>query len=187
MIRELVSTGVLLLGSAATLSAQSPATNPPESTAQAPAPASKEAPKDPKDTSAPKKHPKKVWTNDEMPSSGGISVVGDSVAPAPSSKRKEDTAPSGGSKEKQIAAYRKQLATLRGQLDATDKKISELRNFKGDNSSSTGGVTLQRGYSMTPIEDQVKQQEAKRKQLQDAIDEIEEQARKSGIEAGELR
>jgi hypothetical protein len=42
-------------------------------------------------------------------------------------------------------------------------------------------------YSMTPVEEQVKNLEEKKKQLQSQISAVEDQARKDGIEPGLLR
>jgi uncharacterized protein (UPF0335 family) len=46
---------------------------------------------------------------------------------------------------------------------------------------------MNHGYSMTPVEDQVKQLEEKKKQIQAQIDALEDQARKNGFEPGQLR
>jgi hypothetical protein len=62
-----------------------------------------------------------------------------------------------------------------------------LRNFKADNSSASGGINPNHGYSMTPIPDQIKQLEEKKKQMQDRIDAVMDEARKKGIEPGQLR
>jgi uncharacterized protein (UPF0335 family) len=40
---------------------------------------------------------------------------------------------------------------------------------------------------MTPVEDQVKELEAKKKQIQGQIDSVEDQARRNGFEPGQLR
>jgi hypothetical protein len=40
---------------------------------------------------------------------------------------------------------------------------------------------------MTPVEDQVKTLEVKKKQIQDQIDALEDEARKDGVEPGQLR
>jgi hypothetical protein len=138
-----------------------------------------------------KKKAKKVWTEDDISKVGGISVVGDSSASTPASERGSQK-PSGTSSDdsaqgKQVDYYRDQLRPLQAQLDATDKKIEELRNFKADNSSASGGINPNHGYSMTPIPDQIKQLEEKKKQIQDRIDAVMDEARKKGIEPGQLR
>jgi hypothetical protein len=138
-----------------------------------------------------KKKPKKVWTEDDISKVGGsISVVGDTSSS--SSPAKSSSQPSGASSDNSaqgnpVEYYRDQIRKLQVEMDATEKKISDLRNFKGDNSSATGGINPNHGYSMTPIPDQIKQLEDKKKQIQDKIDTVADEARKKGIEPGQLR
>jgi hypothetical protein len=139
-----------------------------------------------------KAKPKKVWTNDEISNVGGdgaISVVGKAGGrdSNPSSNNFQKTAAGSAGRDKQGAAYRDRLHQLNNELEATDKKISQLRNFKADNTSASGGINMNHGYSMTPVEDQVKQLEEKKKQIQAQIDSVEDQARKNGFEPGQLR
>jgi hypothetical protein len=142
------------------------------------------------------KKPKKVWTNDELGSvKGTVSVVGDGNATggATSAKKSSDSvddpAPAGNkeARQKQLEAYRGQIRQLQAQIDAADKRIAQLRNFKGENTSPAGGINPNQGYNMVPIEDQVKQLEDKKKQAQAKIDDVESDARRNGIEPGELR
>jgi hypothetical protein len=137
------------------------------------------------------KKPKKVWTNDEISTVGGpgsISVVGNADPDSKSSKgNSAKAAPAERGRERQIATYRDRLHQLRNELESTEKKISDLRNFKADNTSASGGINMKQRYSMTPLEDQVKQLEERKKQLQSQIDAVEDQARKSGAEPGDLR
>jgi hypothetical protein len=195
MNRSLISTAVLALAASISCAAQSPDSASSSQSAPAkPAPAAQtpdaKAATSDKDASKDKKKPKKVWTNDEVSSiKGNVSVVG-SAAPASSATptaKPGDNSPSGDAPEKQIARYRDQIRPLRQQLEITEKQLSDVRNFKGENSSSSGGINMSQNYSMTPVEDQVKQLEAKRKDLQKQIDAIEDEARKNGVEPGELR
>jgi uncharacterized protein (UPF0335 family) len=139
-----------------------------------------------------KTRPKKVWTNDEVSNVGGdgaISVVGKAgTADAnPSSNNLKKTATATGARKKQAAAYRDRLHQLNNELETIDKKISQLRNFKADNTSPSGGINMNHGYYMTPVEDQVKELEEKKKQIKAQIDSVEDQARKNGFEPGQLR
>jgi uncharacterized protein (UPF0335 family) len=61
------------------------------------------------------------------------------------------------------------------------------RISKADNTSASGGIKMHQGYNMVPLNDQVKQLEDAKKQLQAQIEDIENEARKNGIEPGELR
>jgi hypothetical protein len=129
----------------------------------------------------PKEKPKKIWTNEEMPSAGGISVVGNSAKP--SSKKTTNVS----ANEKQVTALRERLRQLNNEMGDTDKKISELRNFRAENTSPSGGINMNHRYSNTPMEDQIKNLEDKKKQIQAQIEAVEDQARKNGIEPGQLR
>lgn len=158
-----------------------------------PSAASSSAPASPatdQDKEKTKKKPKKVWTNDELSTvSGGISVVGDSSASSSTSTSRKpiQSNSSGTEKEQRIAAYRDQIQQLRDQIDEADKKINDLRNFKADNTSPTGGLNMNKGYNMVPLEEQIKQLEDQKKKLQAKIEAVEDDARKNGIEAGQLR
>jgi hypothetical protein len=213
-MRSLILASLLILFSAFMCAAQSTGTGTPPSSepakpsaqAQPPIPAPSQA-----QTSAPganaaaptdqasdkdptKKKPKKVWTNEEMSTlHGKISVVGNpEQANAYSDSRKWNNDSDAGNgndleREKVVANYREQLRQLREQQADIDKKIADFRNFKADNASPSGGINVRNRYSMTPAEDQIRQLEEKKKQIQAKIDAIEEEARKNGIEPGELR
>jgi hypothetical protein len=200
MLRYFLTTGFVFVSAAFVCAAQSSSGSSQQSPAPAPPPSStaptaaktadaKDQPAD-KDAPKDKKKPKKVWTEDDISKVGGsISVVGNDSASTPG---RSSSQPAGASSEdsapgKQVDYYRDQLRPLQAQLDATDKKIDELRNFKADNSSATGGINPNDGYSMTPIPDQIKQLEEKKKQIQDKIDALTDEARKKGIEPGQLR
>jgi len=141
-------------------------------------------------TSTEKKKPKKVWTNEEIGSvKGGVSVVGDAD---PSSGKTGDKKPSTPTIAAQfhqslIKNYRKQILELQAKIDAIDKRVVQLKDFKGENATPSGGLVPYQSYNMVPIEEQVKQLEEKKKQLQAKIEDVENDARKNGIDSGELR
>ena len=62
-----------------------------------------------------------------------------------------------------------------------------MKNFKAEDSSPSGGINPNGRYIMVPLDEQVKQLEAKKKQLEANIEDLENQAKKEGIEPGELR
>jgi hypothetical protein len=133
--------------------------------------------------------PKKVWTNEEVATlPGTVSVVGTNGP----GERQTQSAQHGNSaaadpRRGKILRYRAAIADLQKKIDAADQKISQLKNFKGNDSSPSGGINPYRGYGMTPVDEQVKQLEAKKKQFLASIEDLEIQARKEGIEPGELR
>jgi chromosome segregation ATPase len=141
-------------------------------------------------TAAEKKKPKKVWTNDEIGSvKGSVSVVGDGNSSSEKGEDKKLATSTGGDevRKKQIENYRNQIQQFQAQIDAADKRIAQLKNFKGENTSPSGGINPNQGYNMVPVEDQVKQLEDKKKELQGKIEDVENDARKNGIESGDLR
>jgi hypothetical protein len=186
MIRRSLLFLLLSVGLPALCSAQSgqeatpPATNQqstPTASGQSSAPAGKS------------EKPKKVWTNDEVGGlQGTVSVVGTSRA-AESQTQPTRNAASAATEARRgkILRYRAAIAELRKKIDAADQRINQYKNFKGENSSPSGGINPNRGYSMVPLDEQVKQLEEKKKQLLANIEELENQAKKEGIEPGELR
>jgi chromosome segregation ATPase len=162
-------------------STATPQTSPAPGAAQAPAKAQAED----------KKKPKKVWTNDEIKSvKNGVSVVGDTNKNSSrhSYVREDDRENENQDLHKQqVGQCRNQIRELRDRIDAVDKRLAQLRDFKADNTSASGGINMHQGYNMVPLADQVKQLEDAKKQLQAQIQDIEYEARKNGIEPGELR
>ncbi len=148
------------------------------------------APPAPASADKEKKKPKKVWTNDEISSvKGEVSVVGEQDFSA-DDRQTANTYQANGRKnlrQQQINYYRGQIQQLQGQIEAVDKRISQLKNFKGENTAPSGGINPTQGYNMVPLEDQVKQLEERKKQLQAKIDDVENDARKNGIDPGDLR
>jgi hypothetical protein len=138
---------------------------------------------------ADKKKTKKVWTNDNVSSiPGGVSVVGEAnQGDASAASRKDTSSGTEDVRQKQIAGYRDQIRQMQAQIDAADKRIAQLKNFKAEDTSPSGGINMNQGYNMVPLEDQVKQLEDKKKQLQAKIEDVENEARKNGIDSGDLR
>jgi chaperonin cofactor prefoldin len=129
------------------------------------------------------KKPKKVWTNDNLSdANGAVSVVGNSKA---GSKTKSNTSKLS---DAQLVSLRKQLEKLQAQMADADKQIVELTNFsKGEPAKSAGGIKLGKGYNREPIEVQIRALQEKKKDLQSKMDALLDEARKKGIEPGQLR
>jgi hypothetical protein len=157
-----------------------------------PAPTTTTAPAKETPVTPEKKKPKKVWTNDDVSSiPGSVSVVGDASKSDSSGSQQKNSSAAGSAAEdvrqKQIDGYKDQIRQLQGQIDSADKSIAQLKNFKGENNSPSGGINMNQGYNMVPLEDQVKQLVDKKKQMQAKIEDIENEARKNGIDSGDLR
>jgi hypothetical protein len=133
--------------------------------------------------------PKKIWTNDEVGSlKGDVSVVG-ANRPAEGQTQSAQNGAGGAAEARRgkVQRYRAAIGELRNKIDAADQRIAQLKSFKADDSSPSGGINPNRGYNMIPLDEQVKQLEEKKKQLLASIEELENQAKKEGIEPGELR
>ena len=183
--------GVLFLATLP-LCAQAPDAGSGSANAAKPATVPPAAQTDASATSTEKKKPKKVWTNDEIGSvKGSVSVVGDEKRnksnPNAAPPTAQDRDASKGDHQQQAENYRNQIAGLRSQIDAIDQRIAQLKSFKGENTTPTGGININQGYNMVPVEDQVKQLEERKKKLQANIEDVENDARKNGIDPGELR
>jgi hypothetical protein len=169
---RLLSLPVLALFLAIPASAQTTAPS-------APSPGSK-----PQDATAPTKakKAKKVLTNDDLSQTNGkISVVGDAKE-QPTPAARATPAP------QYIASLRNQLEKLEKQLKDVNKQIIDLKNFNaGEPSTRASGVQLDQRYQREPIEVQIRALEDKKKDLESKIDTLYDEARKRGVEPGDLR
>jgi chromosome segregation ATPase len=95
-----------------------------------------------------------------------VSVVGGDTA---AGKISNSSAPRNDAAE----SYRTRLRPLRRQVDDLNREIQQMRSAKGSVREN--------------IESQVQIRDAKRAKLQEQINEIEEEARRHGIEPGQLR
>ena len=133
--------------------------------------------------------PRKVWTNDEIGTlEGSVSVVG--TNPAAEHQPASSETGSGAAADPRrggILRYRARIAELQSKIDAADQRINQMKNFKAEDSSPNGGINPNGHYIMVPLDEQVKQLEAKKKQLLANIEELENQAKKDGIAPAELR
>lgn len=176
MLRSLSVPVFLLVLAAIPAAAQTtdPSSPPPASQTQNPPPASADA-----------KKPKKVLTNEDLSNSTGkISVVG-SGQNNPGNKPK--AAATKTANAQYVASVRGQIEKLLKQIVDTDKQITDLKNFQaGEPSTNASGVELDKRYEREPIEVQIRALQDKRKDLQAKVDALYDEARKKGVESGEL-
>ena len=155
----------------------------PTSQSSSPAPAASPAPPaDPVTVADPKKA-KKVWTNDDVNGlSGPVSVVGNT-------KNLGKSGAVGKTADGQyIASTKKELAKLQSQLDDTDKQLADLKDFsEGKAPATSSGYQINRGYNRTPVDQQITSLQAKKLELRDKIGALLDEARKKGVEPGDLR
>jgi predicted ATP-grasp superfamily ATP-dependent carboligase len=124
--------------------------------------------------------PKKVWTNDNLSeASKKISVIGTKGDQKYPLTRAADPATA----EK----IRKELIKLQGQVEDIKKQLAIYKEFLDGEAVSTSGYQVDKGYGRIPVEQQMVMLEKKKKDLESQIDEQLDEARKKGIDPGQLR
>jgi archaellum component FlaC len=125
--------------------------------------------------------PKKVWTNENLSETKGtVSVFGD--------KRNQNYHMGSGQPAGAIAAQiKKDLEKLQAQLDDVNKKLKTYKEFEEGEPVSKGERDLSKCYSRVPVDQQMVRLVDKRKKLQGQIGDLIDEARKEGIEPGQLR
>ncbi|MGH9714808.1 MAG: hypothetical protein ACRD5M_16060 [Candidatus Acidiferrales bacterium] len=144
--------------------------------------------------------PAKVFDNDNLPSQGGISTVGNaSSSAAGTASAAADTgtgaAPAGGSKAAagDEKSWRKKFADLRHKLQADQEELAIMQRELGvlDLQNYNDPVKgMQQGLTRSDINDKTAKIEAKKKQIQadeQAISDAEDDLRKSGGDSGWAR
>ena len=162
---------LLVVGSAAAQSPSGPA--------QGAAPAAAQDSSASPDTT---KKPKRVWTNDDIPASkNAASTNTDPKAKAQPSGAKPANAGYVASVKKQLDKYQSQIADI-------DKQLTDLKNFSdGEPSTGASGVKLNTKYQREPIEVQMRALQDQKKDLLAKMDALLDEARKKGVEPGDLR
>lgn len=127
---------------------------------------------------------KKVWTNEDVGDlSGPISVVGTSK----NGKTTGTVGADGSADGQYIASVKKQLEKLQGQLGDTTKQIAALTDFQQGKTPEPAGYQLGKGYNRVPVDQQIASLEQKKKNLEQKLSELLDEARKKGVLPGQLR
>jgi len=130
--------------------------------------------------SSPEKPEKKVWTNENLPSlRGDVSVVGSTPKNSPANRT--------GPTKQYIQQTRKQLEKMKEELADIDKQMAALKKFSEGEGSGEADRELHKRYNSQPVSQQLQALETKRKETLSRIDALLDEARKKGVEPGELR
>ena len=168
--------GLLFLLAASTCVAQSS-----QDTSNSPANGAKPATSAPdsSNSTGEKKKPKKVWTNDDVPSAkpGATDKRGATSRATPSQTVDSAT----------VQRIRKSLEKLEGQLDDVKKKLKSYREFQEGEPVSTADREINKGVNRVPVDQQIVQLQEKKKQLEAQISDLYDEARKKGLDPGMLR
>lgn len=128
------------------------------------------------------KKEKKVWTNENLgDAKGTVSVVGGKDA---AKAKGHPTKPADAA---YVASVKSKLEKMRGDIASADKQIAKLREFNAGEPVGTSEREFHKGYNMQPIDQQIQRLEEKKRDLQAKIDALLDEARKKGVEPGQLR
>jgi hypothetical protein len=126
--------------------------------------------------------PKKVWTNENLAdASGQISVVGDKR------NQKYTATPNKPADPATITRIRESLKKLQTQLDGVDQQLTAFKEFQEGSTVVKSDNEIPQGYTRVPVNQQIPVLEEKKKKLQAQIGDLLDEARKKGIEPGQLR
>src|SRR5712692_1794928 len=139
----------------------------------------------------PEKKAKKVWTNDDIDllrgATGGVTVsgtpsaVGVAVEEKPAEKEKPPA------EEKDPKTYRQKLVPLRAELEQLDAQIKQMRVQLTNPTQASNAVDLSHTSAAMRPEVALNELEQKRRQVQQKISDLEDEARRSGIAPGDIR
>ena len=116
---------------------------------------------------------KKVWTNEDIKSSGRVSVISARMTKPPDPAL--------------VAKYKASLQKLQAQLDDLNKQLQAYKDFKDGKGVSESGQDFSHSFSRAPVNQQIAKLQAKKKQLEGDMDALFEESRKKGIESGMLK
>lgn len=173
MISRLLSPFFVLAVLAVPFLGQTPDTPPPQASSPAATPASSKAIPN---------SPKRIWNNDNLSGAKGpVSVVGD--------KRSQNCpmSPNQPADAATVSRINKDLEKLQGQLDDVNKKLKSYKEFQDGEAVSKGERDLDKYYSRVPVDQQMAKLLDKKKELEGQIGDLYDEARKKGIDPGQLR
>ncbi len=125
---------------------------------------------------------KKIWTNENLAEAGGqVSVVGD--------KRNQNYAATATkpADPASVSRIRQNLQKLQSQLDDVSSQLSSFKEFQEGETVTKSSNEIQKGYTRMPINQQMAVLQDKKKKLEAQIDALFDEARKKGIDPGQLR
>lgn len=126
--------------------------------------------------------PKKIWTNDNLTSANGkVSVVGDKR------NQKYTGTPDKPADPATVTRIHDSLKKLQTQLDGVNQQLVSFKEFQEGGTVSKADNEIPQGYTRVPVNQQIPVLEEKKKKLQTQIDDLLDEARKKGIEPGQLR
>ncbi len=126
--------------------------------------------------------PKKVWTNENLVEAGGnVSVVGDKR------NQKYTMTPAKPADPGTVSRIKQDLQKLQAQLEEVNQKLTSFKDFEEGETVTKGEEDASTSYTRMPVNQQMNALQKKKKKLETQIDALIDEARKKGIEPGQLR
>jgi chromosome segregation ATPase len=139
----------------------------------------------------PEKKAKKVWTNDDIDllrgAPSGTAVSGAPAVPETAAGEKPAEKEKPLASEKDPKTYREKLVPLRAQLAQLDAQIKQMRDLLTNPTQASNVVDLRHTSVTMRPEVSLNELEQKRRQLQQKISDLEDEARRNGIASGDIR
>lgn len=135
----------------------------------------------------PKKDDKRVWTNDDLQR-----LAARPLANLPASTASDQSAQTSPVERHYVRAkdpkwYVSQLKPLQTKVEKIDSQLRSLRQARKDGRGTTGAVALDQDAEGITTDAQIQILEQQRKQLLLQIDDLEDQARRNGLDPGAVR
>ena len=125
---------------------------------------------------------RKVWTNENLAEAGGkVSVVGNQANQKYSMTRVKPADPA------TVTRIRESLQKFQAQLDDVNLQLSSFKEFQEGETVSKASDEIPKGYTRVPVNQQMSVLKDKKKKLEAQIDTLFDEARKKGIDPGQLR
>jgi hypothetical protein len=124
--------------------------------------------------------PKKVWTNEDIPS------VRPAIQPADKRKQASQVATKGPVDAATVEKTRKSIEKLQTQLNDVNKQIKAYKDFLAGEPVTGDGRDMSKGVNRTPVDQQMLQLQDKKQKLESQISELYDDARKRGITSNQL-
>ncbi|HEY4977549.1 MAG TPA: hypothetical protein VII25_00150 [Candidatus Acidoferrum sp.] len=86
-----------------------------------------------------------------------------------------------------VSRIRESLKKLQTQLDGVNQQLVSMKDFEEGETISKSSNEIPQGFTRVPVNQQIPVLQEKKKKLQLQMDELVDEARKKGIEPGQLR
>ncbi|HYL09692.1 MAG TPA: hypothetical protein VEU31_03055 [Candidatus Acidoferrales bacterium] len=134
--------------------------------------------------------PRKIWTEDDLNTlKANVSIVGNpsgargTLQKKPQAGKPQDLLPP----EKDPAWYQRQLSPLRAQIERIDAEIRKMKGVQDGKETSDAGRQYNGADLPLNSQDRIEFLGKKKREFQDRVEALEDQARRNGINPGDLR